>query len=385
MTGREQEPPRRWTDGGADDSLGRRAGDLLRVPPPAPLGAAARARIGMRLAASRALPRWPRVARYALSVALVAAVAAVAAAAAVSVFRGREATSRVLEPPKRGPTTAVVESRSEAPLGMHLAAEAAPASAVAPVPERRRDVTTARRRTKVAAAAPPREKPATPAPPLEIPGLPAAPASPPAASPPAALPPPALAPSAPSSASTSKPAPASASASAPPASAVAAPPLSEPRLVAAALARLRVDNDATGALALLAEHRRRFPDGALAPEAKMAEVEALLALHRRGEALRTLDGLALGRMSRGDALAVLRAELRAGAGRCGEAIADFDRCAVPDRCPADSEARALYGRAVCRERLGQRAAAREDVQRYLRRFPRGSRAEALRRASGIAR
>jgi hypothetical protein len=155
--------------------------------------------------------------------------------------------------------------------------------------------------------------------------------------------------------------------------------------VAAALAQLRVDGDAAGALGLLAEHRRRVPHGALAPEALMAEVEALLALDRRREALRALDTLAIGPIPRGDALAVLRAELRAGAGRCAEAIADFNRCAVGERCPADVEARALYGRAVCRQRLGQRAAARDDVHRYLTRFPGGPRAETLRRASGVDR
>jgi TolA-binding protein len=170
-----------------------------------------------------------------------------------------------------------------------------------------------------------------------------------------------------------------------PAASRSAPPLSEPRLVAAALARLRAGEDPEGALSLLAEHRRRFPEGALAPEARLAEVEALLALGRRREALRRLDHLTLSRMPRGDALSVVRAELRAGADRCADAIPDFGRCTDEGRCAADVEARALYGRALCHERLGQQAQALVDLRRYLARFPRGRAAESVRRALDAAR
>jgi hypothetical protein len=163
----------------------------------------------------------------------------------------------------------------------------------------------------------------------------------------------------------------------------AAPPAdaSEPRLLADALARLRADGDAAGALALLAQHRARFPHGALASEARMAEVEALLALGRRTDALRVLDGLRVSALPAGAELAVLRGELRAEAGRCAEATRDFDGCAAGGRgCPPRVEERALFGRASCRGRGGDGDGARADLERYLRRFPAGPRADSVRRA-----
>jgi hypothetical protein len=158
------------------------------------------------------------------------------------------------------------------------------------------------------------------------------------------------------------------------------PARSEPRLLADALASLHAQGDAKGALALLAEHRRRFPNGALRSEARVAEVEALLSLDRRSDALRVLDGLVVARLPRGTELGVLRAELRAQAGRCGDAIADFDRCAAGTGCSRESEERAIFGRASCRGKLGQTAAARADLERYLARFPSGWRSEDVRRA-----
>jgi hypothetical protein len=105
-----------------------------------------------------------------------------------------------------------------------------------------------------------------------------------------------------------------------------------------------------------------------------------LSLDRRAEALRVLDGLAIERLPRATAVGLLRAELRAQAGRCAEAIADFDRCAVGANCSQELEERALFGRASCRGKLGQAAAARADLERYLLRFPHGWRSEAVRRA-----
>ena len=166
----------------------------------------------------------------------------------------------------------------------------------------------------------------------------------------------------------------------PPAPAGGAGPLSEPRLLADARARLQTGRDAQGALALVAEHRRRFPRGALALEARITEVEALVSLGRRREALAVLELLSLDRLPRAAELGVLRAELRAEAGRPGDAIADFTPCADGARCRPDTEERALYGRASCRERVGQRAGARADLERYLARFPRGRFASAVRTA-----
>jgi hypothetical protein len=148
-------------------------------------------------------------------------------------------------------------------------------------------------------------------------------------------------------------------------------PRSEPRLLADALASLHTQGDAKGALAL---------HGALRAEARVVEVEALLSLDRQSDALRVLDGLAVGKTLRGPELSVLRAELRAQAGRCADAIADFDRCAAATGCSSESEERSIFGRASCRGKLGQTAAERADLERYLRRFPHGWRSEAVRRA-----
>ena len=157
-------------------------------------------------------------------------------------------------------------------------------------------------------------------------------------------------------------------------------PLSEPRLLAEARTRLQAGHDARGALALVAEHQRRFPRGALALEARITEVESLVVLGRRSEALAVLELLSLDKLPRAAELGVLRGELRAEAGRHRDAIADFTPCADVARCRPETAERALYGRASCRERLGDRAGARADLERYLVRFPQGRFARAVRAA-----
>jgi hypothetical protein len=107
------------------------------------------------------------------------------------------------------------------------------------------------------------------------------------------------------------------------------PPLEESRLssearsLADALTRWRRDNQAESALALLAAHDRRFPQGALAAESKVARAEILLTLGRQGEALFALDRLALTGLPRARELQTIRGELRARAGRCSEARRDL--------------------------------------------------------------
>ncbi len=157
-------------------------------------------------------------------------------------------------------------------------------------------------------------------------------------------------------------------------------PLSEPRLLAEARTRLQAEHDARGALALVAEHKRRFPRGALVLEARITEVESLVTLGRRSEALDVLELLTLDKLPRAAELGVLRGELRAEAGRHRDAIADFTPCADAARCRPDTAQRALYGRASCRERLGDRAGARADLEHYLVRFPQGRFAPAVRAA-----
>ena len=80
-------------------------------------------------------------------------------------------------------------------------------------------------------------------------------------------------------------------------------------------------------------------------------------LGRRSEALAVLELLSLDKLPRAAELGVLRGELRAEAGRHRDAIADFTPCADVARCRPETEERALYGRASCRARVGDRAAA----------------------------
>jgi TolA-binding protein len=76
---------------------------------------------------------------------------------------------------------------------------------------------------------------------------------------------------------------------------------------------------------------------------------------------------------------VLRGELAADAGDCTAAVSNFDRALVSPASPGLEE-RALYGRAACHQRSGDRVGARGDFQRYLDRFPSGRWAEHARAA-----
>jgi hypothetical protein len=112
----------------------------------------------------------------------------------------------------------------------------------------------------------------------------------------------------------------------PPESVPAESPLSaEARSLAAALARWRRDGNAEVALTLLAAHERRFANGPLAVESKVARAEILLATARRDHALLVLDSLNLAGLPRARELATVRGELRVQAGRCREARADLQR------------------------------------------------------------
>ena len=146
----------------------------------------------------------------------------------------------------------------------------------------------------------------------------------------------------------------------------------ESQLLAVALHKLRNERDPNGALALLDQHRTRFADGALASEAKVTRVEALLALDRRTEALALLDPLRAPWTGRRRDLLIMRAELRAKAGRCAEAIVDFGVILTGSAAQADTTyERALYGRASCRALRGDGARARADLERYVADFPQG--------------
>jgi hypothetical protein len=171
----------------------------------------------------------------------------------------------------------------------------------------------------------------------------------------------------------------------PPPPAAAEPPSAlaeESALIAEALRKLRQDHDAPAALTILEAHAQQFARGALAPEATLIRIEALLKTRRIDDALSLLDRTPPVSRGRGRDLLLARAELRAKVGRHAAALEDFDlllagnpglpSSPVLPGLPADSIAeRALWGRAACRAAAGDTAAARRDLQDYLSRFPGG--------------
>ena len=159
----------------------------------------------------------------------------------------------------------------------------------------------------------------------------------------------------------------------------AAPP-GETRRLAQAFHALRVDGDAAAALKALDEYAQRFPNGTLAPEARVARVEALLALGRTGDALPLLLAMRDRDTGLTRDVQITRAELLAEKDRCAEAMADFDDLVRADVRDVVGE-RALYGRAACHLRAGRTAAARQDLDRYLSVYPGGRFAGAARRAA----
>jgi hypothetical protein len=120
----------------------------------------------------------------------------------------------------------------------------------------------------------------------------------------------------------------------------------EARSLADALARWRHDGKAEAALALLTAHERRYPQGALSVEARVARAEILLALSRKEQALAVLDSLTLTSLPRARELATLRGELRAQAGRCQDARADLARV-LSNTATDDLGKRASRALAVC--------------------------------------
>jgi hypothetical protein len=145
-------------------------------------------------------------------------------------------------------------------------------------------------------------------------------------------------------------------------------------MLARALAQLRQQHDPRAALATLDRLAQTFPSGVLAPEALATRIEAALAMNDLATATKLVETAAPPPGRAGAALLVVRAELRARAGRCDAAARDF--ALVLDGTPAGASAgdlheRALYGRGVCLGHLGQAAGARRDLAAYLREHPNG--------------
>lgn len=151
----------------------------------------------------------------------------------------------------------------------------------------------------------------------------------------------------------------------------------ESELLARALSTLRRNRDAIGALSLLDEHARNFPNGALQLEADLARLDALLALGRNDEALSLLERLPIDRVGRGAELRVIRGELFARRDP-QRAIADFDR-ALSSGLSRELDERALFGRAASRLRAGDEAGGRADLAAYLAKYPNGRFAAQARR------
>lgn len=144
----------------------------------------------------------------------------------------------------------------------------------------------------------------------------------------------------------------------------------EARLLRQALSALRHDHDARRALSVLDDYDRRFAQGTLVLEATSARTQALLQLGDHTHALVLLDRLPLGHKGYPVELRIVRGELRSLAGRCSEALLDFDAVLARGAAP-DEVARALFGRASCRARTGDNAGAEADRRRYLKEFPQG--------------
>ena len=141
------------------------------------------------------------------------------------------------------------------------------------------------------------------------------------------------------------------------------------RWLAEALHSLRANHAPGAALALLDLHAAELTQSAFVHEAMVLRVEALLGLKRSGEALVLLDGKSLSDVAASRTLLLTRAELRAAAGRCAESLPDFDLVLARARQPDEQ---ALYGRALCRSRLGDKLGARADFALYRRQFPNGT-------------
>jgi TolA-binding protein len=154
-------------------------------------------------------------------------------------------------------------------------------------------------------------------------------------------------------------------------------PSEEVQTLQRAMGLLRGKHDARAALAALDDYVARFPGGVLAPEARVARIDALLLLDRSDEALRALETLPLDAHRRSTELQLIRGELRARTD-CGRANADFTAVLAAVRT-ASLEERALYGRAACRSSQGDRGGTADDLRRYVDRFPTGAHADWARR------
>jgi hypothetical protein len=128
------------------------------------------------------------------------------------------------------------------------------------------------------------------------------------------------------------------------------PLVAESRLIARAIDALRRVRDPAAALAVLDQHQKQFPNGALRDEARFARIESLVASGDSSAALQLLGELRLDGHPRELELRLLEAELRAERGECETALATFDRI-LTNTEPGPNQRRALQGRAACLDQL----------------------------------
>lgn len=149
------------------------------------------------------------------------------------------------------------------------------------------------------------------------------------------------------------------------------PMASDQGLFGQAMRKLRWEHDPAAALGALQDHARAYPNSTLSGERSLLEVEALLALHREGEALVRLDVMTVEELPRSGERFVVRGELRASAQRWLEASADFDEALARVSGSSSWHERALWGRAVARLRCGEREAGLADMELYRDTYPKG--------------
>lgn len=136
--------------------------------------------------------------------------------------------------------------------------------------------------------------------------------------------------------------------------------------------------DSRGAASAFADYGRRYPEGALAPDADLSLIESLVASAAYGEARAAMDRFLLARpdSERRAEVRLLRANLLRDRGDCRAARADYEAVAAGSGPETDD---ALFHAAGCDRELGDTEAARDRLRRYLERFPAGRhRAEAER-------
>ena len=142
--------------------------------------------------------------------------------------------------------------------------------------------------------------------------------------------------------------------------------------------KLRHLSDPAGAAEAFAEHRVRFPQGALSPEVALSQIEAHLGLARFGEALGEMNAFAARYpdSERLGEIRFLRATVLRDRDECGEALPDYVSLIGAPKHGDD----ALYYAAYCEQVIGQTEGARRRLTQYLAKFPNGKHREQARAA-----